>query len=173
MGTTTVRTQIGAGIGSTPLLRPVTASVITVVVRIQIQVIVPFRIITFNICKVEKDFIVVTAIFSNHLVFQMQITARAGAIKMTGHVDKTHCRVLGFELMHCSEIGLDVLRRIRGYLATPGPHGKMIILCCSHCPGSVQTVICFPVVLWCNVGFRRVAVVHAQGRRIFNEGQSL
>ncbi len=82
--------------------------IVTGISRSFIQEVVAVGIITFNIGKIEKNFVVCGAIVANLVVSDIYVPTFTGSIQMPGHVNKCNIRIVCFEVIHQGKVGINL-----------------------------------------------------------------
>jgi len=86
-----------------------TALVIAVVIGKKRHVIrQPVRVVAFNVREVEQNFIVVSCVRADLLIPLIYPTSCAGTVQMPCHVYKLHSRKILFQLVHKSQVRVDL-----------------------------------------------------------------
>ena len=105
--------------GCTPVLAPMT------VVRV-IRVDVTVWVVAFDVGEIKEDFPVVFTVFTDLLVSSLEIGLRPRPIvvvvKVSGHVDKSHRRIVILQPIHRCEIRVDSGLCVVADPSAPRPH---------------------------------------------------
>ncbi len=114
-----------------PLCRPIaglTTQFIGAVIVSEEEHVVGCRIgiVTLDVCEIEEDLVVLTAVVPDLFVPDVHIAALAATVQVAGHVDKFYIRVVLFEIAHQVEIGVNVCLGAVD-LAAPRPHDDIDI----------------------------------------------
>jgi hypothetical protein len=125
------------------------------------------RIEAFDICKIEKDSPIVSAVGADLVIAVTQRTVGTGAISVAGLIDEDDVRVVPLERRHGVEIGLNSLGVVVRGTSTPGPHDDVVVYSASleHDPGRLgpQGVAVMPEIAFDLRESERVTpAVHAQ-----------